>query len=553
MSPDQCGHQRFTSSRARERAIHAVDDQGDAEPEEAFDEVVLGGCDERQKREERTRRGEDMNAEGPKRVFSKLRTSTVLPCDLMRRSPVVSNLVAFVAIADNCLACAIHFLAQGGKGSCLPNCRRPFLNACRPPYFSTCKVNWRRCHARKFRDDRRRRRPCRQCGGAGPRVVRLRCRGSRAQAGTRRMAHHGAAVRVPSHSCKSLGVWDDDRAARRAALDDAHHRCDRPAAARAGTRLPRVARSALTPSATMSPIPVLLRRTRQPHATSTGHVTFIEGAVEGATFGDGLQQVTLGRRLAADGESRRRGGWHATRRSAGSAVQASASGRIRKRRLFSNFVHTLPAPRCQHRIPHCRGAVHLRSARAEPVRPGLGAAARKGRGPDELAHRSSSNARSSGRWVPCWAGSPSRRRSRRGSCRVSSRRPSAGRAGRSPAKRRMSFPPIGAQGFNLGIRDVELIAAWRAGSIYAPCGAGSALSIRRRFADVTSRTVSVDILNRSLLSGFLPIQLARIAGMHAINMVGPLRRLLMREGVAARWPDEVVGRRVQADWLTLSP
>jgi 2-octaprenyl-6-methoxyphenol hydroxylase len=44
--------------------------------------------------------------------------------------------------------------------------------------------------------------------------------------------------------------------------------------------------------------------------------------------------------------------------------------------------------------------------------------------------------------------------------------------------------------------------------------------------------VSVDLLNRSLLSGFLPIQLGRIAGMHAINMVGPLRRLLMREGVS---------------------
>ncbi|HSO47731.1 MAG TPA: UbiH/UbiF family hydroxylase, partial [Rhizobiaceae bacterium] len=94
------------------------------------------------------------------------------------------------------------------------------------------------------------------------------------------------------------------------------------------------------------------------------------------------------------------------------------------------------------------------------------------------------------------------------------------------------FPPIGAQGFNLGIRDVELIAEMARG-MEAPrlSSLGPRYNLRR-FADVTSRTASVDILNRSLLSGFLPVQLARIAGMHAINMVGPLRRLLMREGVS---------------------
>jgi 2-octaprenyl-6-methoxyphenol hydroxylase len=53
-----------------------------------------------------------------------------------------------------------------------------------------------------------------------------------------------------------------------------------------------------------------------------------------------------------------------------------------------------------------------------------------------------------------------------------------------------------------------------------------------RFADVATRTLSVDVLNRSLLSSFVPVQMARAAGMHAISAIGPLRRLFMREGVA---------------------
>jgi 2-octaprenyl-6-methoxyphenol hydroxylase len=55
---------------------------------------------------------------------------------------------------------------------------------------------------------------------------------------------------------------------------------------------------------------------------------------------------------------------------------------------------------------------------------------------------------------------------------------------------------------------------------------------RHRRADVYTRTAAVDLLNRSLLSNLLPAQLARGIGLHLANVVGPLRRALMREGVA---------------------
>jgi 2-octaprenyl-6-methoxyphenol hydroxylase len=39
------------------------------------------------------------------------------------------------------------------------------------------------------------------------------------------------------------------------------------------------------------------------------------------------------------------------------------------------------------------------------------------------------------------------------------------------------------------------------------------------------------MLNRSLLSDFLPVQATRGVGMYLIDRIAPLRRALMREGV----------------------
>jgi 2-octaprenyl-6-methoxyphenol hydroxylase len=54
---------------------------------------------------------------------------------------------------------------------------------------------------------------------------------------------------------------------------------------------------------------------------------------------------------------------------------------------------------------------------------------------------------------------------------------------------------------------------------------------RRRRADVAARTAAVDLLNRSVLSGFLPLQAARGAGLYLLQRLGPLRRLVMQLGI----------------------
>ena len=54
---------------------------------------------------------------------------------------------------------------------------------------------------------------------------------------------------------------------------------------------------------------------------------------------------------------------------------------------------------------------------------------------------------------------------------------------------------------------------------------------RTRRADIMSRTLAVDLLNRSLLSDFLPMQAARGLGLFLMRRIAPLRRAAMREGV----------------------
>lgn len=94
------------------------------------------------------------------------------------------------------------------------------------------------------------------------------------------------------------------------------------------------------------------------------------------------------------------------------------------------------------------------------------------------------------------------------------------------------IPPIGAQGLNLGIRDVEELTAI-AGAHRDDPGGEAALADydRRRRIDIVARTGAVNLLNRSLLSGFLPAQLARMAGLGALGAFAPLRGFFMREGL----------------------
>lgn len=97
-------------------------------------------------------------------------------------------------------------------------------------------------------------------------------------------------------------------------------------------------------------------------------------------------------------------------------------------------------------------------------------------------------------------------------------------------------PPIGAQGLNLGLRDAATLAeviadAQRQNLDLGAQGVLTRYEAQRR-ADVTSRALAIDLLNRSLLTDFFPIQGMRGLSLFLVDRIGPLRRALMREGVA---------------------
>ena len=94
------------------------------------------------------------------------------------------------------------------------------------------------------------------------------------------------------------------------------------------------------------------------------------------------------------------------------------------------------------------------------------------------------------------------------------------------------FPPIGAQGLNLGIRDVRDLVATVAENRSDP-GEDKALAAYdgKRRPDVLARAGAVNLLNLSLLSDMLPAQLARSAGLGIVGGLAPLRALFMREGL----------------------
>jgi 2-octaprenyl-6-methoxyphenol hydroxylase len=100
------------------------------------------------------------------------------------------------------------------------------------------------------------------------------------------------------------------------------------------------------------------------------------------------------------------------------------------------------------------------------------------------------------------------------------------------------LPPIGAQGLNLGLRDVEAIVACAAEARAEGRDIGAAGTLtayeRARRADIMLRTGAVDGLNRSLLTHFGALDFARGAGLATLSALGPLRRLVMRAGIGPR-------------------
>ena len=100
-----------------------------------------------------------------------------------------------------------------------------------------------------------------------------------------------------------------------------------------------------------------------------------------------------------------------------------------------------------------------------------------------------------------------------------------------------AFPPIGAQGLNLGLRDVaDLLTSVRAIDRTRPdWGAKASVDYASRRAPDLARTGGmVDTLFRSLLADMLPSQAMRAGGLWALKLLPPLRRQAFALGMGER-------------------
>lgn len=97
------------------------------------------------------------------------------------------------------------------------------------------------------------------------------------------------------------------------------------------------------------------------------------------------------------------------------------------------------------------------------------------------------------------------------------------------------FPPIGAQGLNLGLRDVANLRDILANAAERSCDIGHQNVLnryqRQRKLDVGIRTSAIDSLNRLLLAQYLPADWLRATGLLAIANVSSLRKAIMRMGM----------------------
>jgi 2-octaprenyl-6-methoxyphenol hydroxylase len=96
-------------------------------------------------------------------------------------------------------------------------------------------------------------------------------------------------------------------------------------------------------------------------------------------------------------------------------------------------------------------------------------------------------------------------------------------------------PPIGAQGLNLGFRDVAALADVLVEAREKRCDFGApeliAVYDRARRTEISSSVYTIDVLNRSLLSDLVGIEIMRGAMLHLLALSAPLRRAVMQVGL----------------------
>jgi 2-octaprenyl-6-methoxyphenol hydroxylase len=100
------------------------------------------------------------------------------------------------------------------------------------------------------------------------------------------------------------------------------------------------------------------------------------------------------------------------------------------------------------------------------------------------------------------------------------------------------IPPIGAQGLNMSLADIETLARLTADARAASqdIGAPGLLAAYqwRRYPEMAARVAGIDLLNRAAQASWQPLRDLRRAGLRAIHDIQPLRRLAMRLGLGMR-------------------
>ncbi len=95
------------------------------------------------------------------------------------------------------------------------------------------------------------------------------------------------------------------------------------------------------------------------------------------------------------------------------------------------------------------------------------------------------------------------------------------------------LPPIGAQGMNLGMKDIAaLVECLQNNSDLKKDTTSLELSFNQaRSRDTNNRSFVIDMLNKSLLSSFLPLKAARTTGLNLLNSIKPLRQMVINTGL----------------------
>ncbi|WP_209425986.1 UbiH/UbiF family hydroxylase [Pararhodobacter sp. SW119] len=94
-------------------------------------------------------------------------------------------------------------------------------------------------------------------------------------------------------------------------------------------------------------------------------------------------------------------------------------------------------------------------------------------------------------------------------------------------------PPIGAQGLNMSLADLNVLL-----DLATPDTLGSATMLdayhRRRWPEVRMRIAGVDVLNRASMLGARPLRDMRAAALNLLYGVAPVRRGIMKLGMGLR-------------------